>query len=323
MIYLLLPTLLRRSDRSLRGLDRLQVVRHLLVRGLHLRDDLLQSRNCRLQRFDLPVCGVELRLMVSRQLADGLLQEIDIALQAGGPAVHDLLGRADLDARNILRMKFHRYRDQGCQCRRRQNRDREPWSHRILTWTKPSHQIEQVYRPRDITLIPHSRVVICGRSRRRIGWGTFKGMRRGRAAILGEQRWQHANDDWPSSMARESRRRACRSRYFVKTTAARINCLSLAAISMDAGTITSPAARWKRRWWVGGCRAIDDVGLFQNATTNGWLLRNRTRCERSMPESAIGPRTQLFTTRYRRRLRAAHHIQQDAGRTRIQVETGR
>jgi hypothetical protein len=64
--------------------------------------------------------------MIRRQLVDGLLQEVDIALQAGGPAIHRLFGRTDFDARNVLRAKFRRYGDQKRHGRRRQNPNRSP-----------------------------------------------------------------------------------------------------------------------------------------------------------------------------------------------------
>ena len=111
-------------------------------------------------------------------------------------------------------------------------------------------------------------------------------------------------------MGQESRRPACRSRYFVKTTAARINCHSSAITTAAVGTITNPAARWRRPWWAGGCRAIERH-VSQNATANRFCLTFGTRCEQIAPESAVRRRTRLFTARYRRRLQAAHHIQHE------------
>ena len=69
---------------------------------------LLQANDRALQRLDLPVGGVDLLLMIRRQLGDRLLQEVDIALQAGGAPLHGLFDGADFDAGNVLRMNGRR-----------------------------------------------------------------------------------------------------------------------------------------------------------------------------------------------------------------------
>src|ERR1700704_4164049 len=66
--------------RRCRGGFLLLVVRHLF---LQIVDDLLQCDDAAFQALDLPVGGIEFLLMVQGELADSLLQEIDIALQAG------------------------------------------------------------------------------------------------------------------------------------------------------------------------------------------------------------------------------------------------
>jgi hypothetical protein len=53
-------------------------------------------------------------------------------------------------------------------------------------------------------------------------------------------------------MAKDGRRRISRSRFYAKTTAARINFLSRVALSMANGGMKSPAARWKQPSSGGG-----------------------------------------------------------------------
>ncbi len=71
-------------------------------------DDLLQANDRALQRLDLAVGGVDLLLMIRGELGDRLLQEVDIALQAGGAPLHRLFDGADLDAGNVLRVNGRR-----------------------------------------------------------------------------------------------------------------------------------------------------------------------------------------------------------------------
>src|SRR5215831_6237283 len=52
-----------------------QILGHLLLAGLKIVDGLLQRDRCRLENFDLAVCGVQPLLIVAGQLADGLLQK--------------------------------------------------------------------------------------------------------------------------------------------------------------------------------------------------------------------------------------------------------
>ncbi|MDE1936416.1 MAG: hypothetical protein KGI34_20660 [Bradyrhizobium sp.] len=66
-------------------------------------DSLLKRRDVRFQRLDCPVCGVQFLLMVQSQFGDGLLKELDIALQATGATLHRLFDGADFDTGNILR----------------------------------------------------------------------------------------------------------------------------------------------------------------------------------------------------------------------------
>ena len=86
-----------------RRIGLLGVVRRLL-RRLQFVHDLLQRNNICFQRVDLTVGRVEFLLMVQSQLRDRLLKELDIALKATGAPFHRLLGGANLDAGNILRM---------------------------------------------------------------------------------------------------------------------------------------------------------------------------------------------------------------------------
>src|SRR6478609_370080 len=104
--------------------------------------------------------------MVRRQLVDRLLQEVDIALQAGGAPLHRLFDGADLDAGNVLRMNGRR------PCRRQQRKREGDPGHRS------NHQkssIQSIHRTAksitaictkqnphrsDTILIPHSGVVL-------------------------------------------------------------------------------------------------------------------------------------------------------------------
>ena len=132
--------------------------------------DLLQPRDRRLQRLDLPVRGIELLLMIARQLGDRLLQEIDIALQAGGAAFHGLLDRADFDAGNVLRAKLRRYlrsRISDASAATKMRLDSSKSSRRNSA--HHANCSRRARSARDITLIPHSGVVIC--SGNESGWG--------------------------------------------------------------------------------------------------------------------------------------------------------
>jgi hypothetical protein len=135
---------------------------------------------------------------------------------------------------------------------------------------------------------------------------------RGAQAVLacpshGEMRkWQRANGVWPSSMARENRRRVSRFRCFAKTTAAPINCRSHAALSMANGATMYPAAPLKQPWSAGACPASDTclaaaiAALCHNATEISAILRIGTRAERTAPESVVHGCAAAFTARCRR-----------------------
>jgi hypothetical protein len=77
----------------------LLILDRLLLQFLH---GLLQSRDGAFQAFDLRLRGIELLLVIDAEFCNGLLQEIHVALQAAGSALHGLFDRADLDAGNIL-----------------------------------------------------------------------------------------------------------------------------------------------------------------------------------------------------------------------------
>src|SRR5438874_823768 len=74
----------------------LHVLRDLPLRGLEIAERLLQAGHGRLQRIDLASRGIQLLLVIKVQLGDRLLEEIDIALEAAGAALHGLLDGADL-----------------------------------------------------------------------------------------------------------------------------------------------------------------------------------------------------------------------------------
>src|SRR5215831_11103391 len=57
------------------------LIRRLLVPGLQVGDELLQTRNSGLQCLDLPVSGVQFLLVVRGKPGERLLKELDIALQ--------------------------------------------------------------------------------------------------------------------------------------------------------------------------------------------------------------------------------------------------
>ncbi|MBJ7407630.1 MAG: hypothetical protein JHD07_31795, partial [Bradyrhizobium sp.] len=73
------------------------------LRGLEISKRLLQAGEIRFQRVDLAIGGIQLLLMIEGKLGNRLLQEVDIALQTTGTALHGLLDRADLDAGHVLR----------------------------------------------------------------------------------------------------------------------------------------------------------------------------------------------------------------------------
>jgi hypothetical protein len=90
----------RRSVGLFLVLDRFILRRPQIVHGL------LQAGDGPLQTVDLPVRGIEPLLLVNAELGDGLLQEIDIALQATGPPFHGLFDGADFDAGNIVFLRW-------------------------------------------------------------------------------------------------------------------------------------------------------------------------------------------------------------------------
>ena len=127
----LLPAILRRR-RSVLGRRRvgflLQILCRLLLCRLQIVHDLLQTGERAFEAFDLPVGGIELLLVVEAELADRLLQEVDIALQAAGPPLHGLFDGADFDAGNVLRIGARG------ETRRQQRQDEKnsPADHQIL-----------------------------------------------------------------------------------------------------------------------------------------------------------------------------------------------
>ena len=87
-------------------------------------------RHASLQSLDLPVGGIEFLLMVQRKPVDGLLQEIDIALQATGAPFHGLFDVHISMPGNILRIAASRASKPSAALRR-QSRVRDPGGHQI------------------------------------------------------------------------------------------------------------------------------------------------------------------------------------------------
>src|SRR6185437_15868663 len=71
-----------------------EIVSHFLLRGLKIYDALLQARHHCFQCIDLPIGGIDLLLMICREPIDGVLQKVDVALQAAGAPLHGLFDRA-------------------------------------------------------------------------------------------------------------------------------------------------------------------------------------------------------------------------------------
>ncbi|MCK1421978.1 hypothetical protein IVB15_13600 [Bradyrhizobium sp. 182] len=78
------------------------------MRSLEIGERLLQAGEARLQRVDLAIGRIQPLLMIEAELGDGLLEEIDIALEAARAPFHGLLDRADLDAGHVLRVQRQR-----------------------------------------------------------------------------------------------------------------------------------------------------------------------------------------------------------------------
>ena len=74
----------------------------LLLRRLQIVDDLLQARHGAFRASICRLAASSLLLMVDAEFRDGLLQKIDIALQAAGAPLHGLFDGADFDAGNVL-----------------------------------------------------------------------------------------------------------------------------------------------------------------------------------------------------------------------------
>ena len=108
-----------------------------------------------LQALDLPVRGIELLLHGRREFRDGLLQEIDIALQATGAALHGFFDGADFDTGNVLGLGSG-----GCQQARRQSHryDRRirPIIESLIETAPSQSNCCEIFD--DTTLRPHSRV---------------------------------------------------------------------------------------------------------------------------------------------------------------------
>jgi hypothetical protein len=156
--------------------------------------------------------------------------------------------------------------------------------------------------------IPHGNLIravrFCGQPAGKDGSGAQAVLAR---PSHGEMRkWQRANGVWPSSMARENRRRVSRFRCFAKTTAAPIYCRSHAVLSMANGATMNPAAPLKQPWSAGACPVSDTclaaaiAALCHNATEISAILRIGTRPERTAPESVVHIRAAAFTARCRR-----------------------
>src|SRR3954451_17605092 len=73
----------------------LELVGHFGLRSLEFIDSALLFDQRRLEYLDLTVCRIELLLLIERLFGHRLLQEIDVALQASGAAIHRLLCSAD------------------------------------------------------------------------------------------------------------------------------------------------------------------------------------------------------------------------------------
>ena len=79
--------------------------------ALELFDHRLHHRNLGPRGRESPVFAVKLGLRLAIQFEQRLLKKFDIRLQAGSPALHLLLDRADLHPPNVLGL---RRRERGC-----------------------------------------------------------------------------------------------------------------------------------------------------------------------------------------------------------------
>ena len=164
-----------------------------------------------LQGFDLPVGGIELLLMVGGEFGDGLLQEIDIALQAAGAPLHGLFDGADLDTGNILRARRGRT-SAGTDISTASAATIRPIIEIFMSEAlrqfvaRQNLSRSQGSDGHDIILKPYSRDEFGMRPDAGIRTPIRRGTRRRRFRMWrnGEVEWQRANDVSPNSTARRT-----------------------------------------------------------------------------------------------------------------------